>query len=42
MNLRVKGKVYISVVRPAMMYGAETWAMKKVPTLEGTYKESTR
>ena len=28
-SLRVKGKVYKTVVRPAMMYGAETWAMKK-------------
>ena len=25
----VKGKVYRTVVRPAMMYGAETWAVKK-------------
>ena len=28
-SLRVKGKVYMTVVRPAMMYGAETWAVKK-------------
>ena len=28
-NWRVKGKVYKTVVRPAMMYGAETWAVKK-------------
>ena len=28
-RLRVKGKVYKTVVRPAMMYGAETWAVKK-------------
>ena len=28
--MRVKGKVYKTVVRPAMMmYGAETWAVKK-------------
>ena len=27
-SLRVKGKVYKTVVRPAMMYGAETWAVK--------------
>ena len=24
----VKGQVYKTVVRPAMMYGAETWAVK--------------
>ena len=28
-SLRVKGKVYKRVVRPAMIYGAETWAVKK-------------
>ena len=28
-RFRVKGKVYKTVVRLAMMYGAETWAMKK-------------
>ena len=29
-SLRVKGKVYkTELVRPAMMYGAETWAVKK-------------
>ena len=28
-SLRVKGKVYKKVVGPAMMYGAETWAVKK-------------
>ena len=28
-SLRVKGKVYTTVVKPAMMYGAETWAVKK-------------
>ena len=27
--LRVKGNVYNTVVRPAMLYGAETWAVKK-------------
>ena len=26
-SLRVKGKVYKTVVRPAVMYGAETWAV---------------
>ena len=29
-SLRVEGKVYKTVVRPAMIYGAETWAVKKV------------
>ena len=28
-SLRVNGKVYKTVVRPAMMYDAETWAVKK-------------
>ena len=28
-SVRVKGKVYKTGVRPAMMYGAETWAVKK-------------
>ena len=28
-SLRVKGKVYKTVVTPAMMYGADTWAVKK-------------
>ena len=28
-SLRVKGKVYKTVVRPAMMYSADTWAVKK-------------
>ena len=27
--MRVKGNVYKTVVRPAMMYSAETWAVKK-------------
>ena len=29
LSLRVNGKVYKTVLRPAMMYGAETWAVKK-------------
>ena len=29
MNVKIKGKVYITVVRPALMYVAETWALKK-------------
>ncbi len=28
-NVRAKGKLYKAVVRPAMMYGAEMWGMKK-------------
>ena len=28
-SLRVKSKVYKTVVGPAKMYGAETWAVKK-------------
>ena len=27
--MRVNGKVYKMFVRPAMMYGAETWVVKK-------------
>ena len=29
MNVNINGKVYSTVVRPALMYGAETWALKK-------------
>ena len=29
MSMKVKGKIYKTVVRPAMVYGAETWATKK-------------
>ena len=28
-RLRVNGKAYNTVVRPAMMHGANTWAVKK-------------
>ena len=28
-NVKLKGKVYKTAVRPAMLYGAETWASKK-------------
>ena len=29
MNVKIKGPVYRTVVRPALIYGAETWALKK-------------
>ena len=29
MNVKIKGKVYRTVVRPALMYGDKTWALKK-------------
>ena len=29
MNVKIKGKVYRTVVRPSLMYGVETWALKK-------------
>ena len=29
MRVKLKGKVYRTVVRPAMLYGAETWATTK-------------
>ena len=29
MNVKINGKVYRTVVRPALMYMAETWALKK-------------
>ena len=29
MNVKIKGNVYRIMVRPALMYGAETWALKK-------------
>ena len=29
MKVKIKGKVYKMTVRPAMVYGAETWAVKK-------------
>ena len=30
-SLRVKGKVYKTVVRPTIMYGAEKWTVNKAP-----------
>ena len=32
-NAKIKGKVYRTVVRPALMYGAETWTLKKMRML---------
>ena len=29
MKVKIKGKVYKTIVGPAMVYGAETWAVKK-------------
>ena len=29
-SARLKGKVYKTAVRPAMLYGSETWPMKRV------------
>ena len=29
MPVKLKGKVYKTVIRPAMLYGAETWATTK-------------
>ena len=29
MNEKIKGKVYRTVVRPALVYGSEIWALKK-------------
>ena len=30
MPVKLKGKVYKTVIRPAMLYGAETWATTKI------------
>ena len=29
MKVKIKGKVYKTIVRPAMVYGAETWEVEK-------------
>ena len=29
MPVRIKGKVYKTVIRPVLLYGAETWALKR-------------
>ena len=34
MNVTIKGKVYRTVVRPALLYGAETWALKKAQEIK--------
>ena len=40
--MKIKGKVYRTVVRPALMYGAETWALNKAQekTPEGRRNEN--
>ena len=37
-NVKLNGRVYKIVVRPAMMYGDETWAVKKAQ--EFVYKNT--
>ena len=32
--MTIKGKVYRTVVRPALMYGAETWTLKKAQEIK--------
>ena len=39
MNVRLKGKVYKTAVRPAMMYGSETWGIKKAQEKKITVAE---
>ena len=34
MNVKIKGKVYWTVVRPALLYGADTWALKKAQEMK--------
>ena len=34
MNMKIKGKVFRTVVRPALVYGAETWALKKAQEMK--------
>ena len=29
MSVRIKGKIYKTMIRPVMIYGAKTWALKK-------------
>ena len=35
MNVKIKGKVYRTVVRPALVYGEETLALKKAQEIGG-------
>ena len=39
MNARLKGKVYKTAVRPAMIYGSETWGIKKAQEKKMTVVE---
>ena len=38
-NVRLKGKVYETVVSPAMMYGTETWPLKKTQERKSEVEE---
>lgn len=29
MNVKIKSKIYETIIRPDMLYGAETWVSKK-------------
>ena len=39
MKVRLKRKVYKTAVHPAMMYGSETWGVKKTPEIKMTVVE---
>lgn len=40
MPIKVEGKVYKTIVRPAMIYGAECWIMKKAHEKMATYERN--